>query len=55
MEQDRFCQSHAERRRSKGWLLDVFRCQENQKEEFSLDDVYAFEGDLRQSIHPTIL
>ena len=37
---------------SKGWLLDVLVCVERiKKQEFSLDDVYAFEGYL-QAKHP---
>jgi type II restriction enzyme len=33
---------------SKGWLLDVLMCVEKiKKEEFSLDDVYGFEGVLK--------
>ncbi|GAB4496425.1 MAG: hypothetical protein OHK003_01500 [Anaerolineales bacterium] len=37
---------------SKGWLLDVLMCVEKiKKEEFSLEDVYAFEGML-QAKHP---
>ncbi|WKZ37600.1 MAG: DpnI domain-containing protein [Anaerolineales bacterium] len=37
---------------SKGWLLDVLVCVEKiGKEEFSLDDVYAFEGYLKAK-HP---
>lgn len=38
---------------SKGWLLDVLMCVEKIKtEEFSLDDVYAFEGYLKAK-HPS--
>lgn len=38
---------------SKGWLLDVLVCVEKiKREEFSLDDVYAFEGYLKTK-HPT--
>lgn len=38
---------------SKGWLLDVLMCVEKiKKEEFSLDDVYAFEGHLKAK-HPS--
>lgn len=38
---------------SKGWLLDVLMCVEKiKKEEFSLDDVYAFEGYLKAK-HPS--
>ena len=37
---------------STGWLLDVLMCVERiRKEEFSLDDVYAFEGYLKAK-HP---
>lgn len=38
---------------AKGWLLDVLTCVEKiKKDEFSLDDVYAFEGYLRAK-HPS--
>lgn len=38
---------------SKGWLLDVLMCVEKiKKEEFSLEDVYAFEGVLKAK-HPS--
>jgi len=38
---------------SKGWLLDVLMCVEKiKREEFSLDDVYAFEGYLKAK-HPS--
>jgi type II restriction enzyme len=37
---------------AKGWLLDVLLCVEKvKKKDFSLDDVYAFEGDLKAK-HP---
>jgi type II restriction enzyme len=37
---------------AKGWLLDVLLCVEKiRKQDFSLDDVYAFEGHL-QAKHP---
>ena len=37
---------------SKGWLLDVLVCVERiRKQEFSLDEVYAFEGYLKAK-HP---
>jgi type II restriction enzyme len=37
---------------AKGWLLDVMRCIEKiGKPEFTLDDVYVFEGEL-SSLHP---
>ncbi len=37
---------------AKGWLLDVLMCVEKiKKQEFSLDDVYAFEGYLKAK-HP---
>ena len=37
---------------SKGWLLDVLVCVERiKKQEFSLEDVYAFEGYLKGK-HP---
>jgi type II restriction enzyme len=37
---------------AKGWLLDVLMCVERiKKQEFSLDDVYAFEGVLKAK-HP---
>lgn len=36
----------------KGWLIDVMRCVEAlEKKEFSLDDVYEYEHDLKQ-LHP---
>ena len=38
---------------SKGWLLDVLMCVEKiKKEEFSLEDVYTFEGVLKAK-HPS--
>jgi type II restriction enzyme len=38
---------------AKGWLLDVLMCVEKiKKDEFSLDDVYAFEGYLKAK-HPS--
>ena len=38
---------------SKGWLLDVLMCVEKiKKDEFSLEDVYAFEGVLKAK-HPS--
>jgi type II restriction enzyme len=38
---------------AKGWLLDVLVCVERiEKKEFSLEDVYAFEGYL-QAKHPS--
>lgn len=38
---------------TKGWLLDVLMCVEKiKKEEFSLDDIYAFEGYLKVK-HPS--
>ncbi|HNS62517.1 MAG TPA: hypothetical protein PKK96_16080, partial [Anaerolineales bacterium] len=38
---------------AKGWLLDVLLCVERiKKREFSLDDVYAFEGYLKAK-HPS--
>lgn len=38
---------------AKGWLLDVLMCVERiKKQEFSLDDVYAFEGYLKAK-HPS--
>lgn len=38
---------------AKGWLLDVLLCVERiKKQEFSLDDVYAFEGHLKGK-HPS--
>ena len=37
---------------STGWLLDILLCVEKiRKQEFSLDDVYAFEGHLKAK-HP---
>lgn len=37
---------------AKGWLLDVMRCVENlSKQDFSLDEVYAYENELSR-LHP---
>lgn len=34
---------------NKGWLLDIMKCiEETGKKQFALDDIYAFEGELRK-------
>ncbi len=41
-----------EKKSARGWLLDIIRCIEKlEKEEFTLNDVYAFEDDLTKE-HP---